>query len=158
MECLLRKNNYVKLKTTQCLNPYSNGMLTQNKGLYECVFNRVLILILMECLLRMNQKQFQKMSIVLILILMECLLSVSDKIRTHPLFCLNPYSNGMLTQFSTWGKRILHLSCLNPYSNGMLTQLNPSLHLNTPLSLNPYSNGMLTQHIRPNGEPRRDQS
>ena len=36
---------------------------------------------------------------------------------------LNPYSNGMLTQFNLIKKYIWKQDwCLNPYSNGMLTQ------------------------------------
>ena len=42
---------------------------------------------------------------------------------------LNPYSNGMLTQFNLIKKYIWKQDwCLNPYSNGMLTQTNICLH------------------------------
>ena len=60
-----------------CLNPYSNGMLTQNED-----------------------PTIETTNAVLILILMECLLSVFKTIPDEIIICLNPYSNGMLTQIS----------------------------------------------------------
>ena len=108
-----------------CLNPYSNGMLTQ--------------------ITNTTSKNPKHYTSVLILILMECLLSSQ---RNNPLrlsaFCLNPYSNGMLTQYR-WIQLITIIASLNPYSNGMLTQVNGVELSKKQVSLNPYSNGMLTQ-------------
>ena len=35
--------------------------------------------------------------------------------------CLNPYSNGILTDYCYVPKMIGRFDCLNPYSNGILT-------------------------------------
>ena len=68
----------------------------------------------------MENKTFK----VLILILMECLLRNGGKTYYHMSedTCLNPYSNGMLTQLHAIILSELKLAGLNPYSNGMLTQ------------------------------------
>ena len=58
-----------------CLNPYSNGMLTQYLQLDGLITVGVLILILMECLLSKQRLKENDDFLVLILILMECLLS-----------------------------------------------------------------------------------
>ena len=52
----------------------------------------------MECLLSGNDKKNYSRNVVLILILMECLLRLKlvNK-KKNQLTCLNPYSNGMLT-------------------------------------------------------------
>ena len=75
MECLLRITKSQSLKTTQ----------------------KVLILILMECLLRKTVIKKGEIDGVLILILMECLLSMEKISKEYWIVCLNPYSNGMLT-------------------------------------------------------------
>ena len=38
-------------------------------------------------------------------------------------YSLNPYSNGILTDFSKSSKNDLWTNCLNPYSNGILTDV-----------------------------------
>ena len=60
-------------------------------------------------------------------------------------YCLNPYSNGMLTWFLCLHVERLKHGCLNPYSNGMLTWFTFTTdNGNLSFCLNPYSNGMLT--------------
>ena len=69
--------------------------------------------------MRWTDKSYE---VVLILILMECLLSACDIcLGRERQARLNPYSNGMLTQFIMRVKTGQWIS-LNPYSNGMLTQ------------------------------------
>ena len=95
-----------------CLNPYSNGMLTQYLQLDGLITVGVLILILMECLLRTWLNRVPKLD---------------EK-------CLNPYSNGMLTQIEVRGGLFCLIGMgLNPYSNGMLTQPTASSSLKPSL-------------------------
>ena len=57
---------------------------------------------------------------VLILILMEHSLTLSCSITIKEVKCLNPYSNGTLSDKNyNYGKR--KKFCLNPYSNGTLS-------------------------------------
>ena len=102
MECLLSRNGLIKSDgQICCLNPYSNGMLTQS----------------------METKIVIRSQFVLILILMECLLSSWTRTASSLWLCLNPYSNGMLTQQKTnRADKSQTVNGLNPYSNGMLTQ------------------------------------
>ena len=68
--------NKYKILDVDCLNPYSNGMLTWRRLLTVLSSaKKVLILILMECSLG----------------------NMSNDERTDNGVCLNPYSNGMLT-------------------------------------------------------------
>ena len=108
---------------------------------------RVLILILMECLLSTFDVQGWCSGNVLILILMECLLRVLFFSLFLVYWRLNPYSNGMLTQDEADPKKFKDIDSLNPYSNGMLTQFIQMMYLVNVIGLNPYSNGMLTQSL-----------
>ena len=58
-----------------CLNPYSNGILTD--------------------VLRFSPST--QTTLVLILILMEYSLTIASLTTAHQVSCLNPYSNGILT-------------------------------------------------------------
>ena len=59
--------------------------------------------------------------------------------------CLNPYSNGILTDMISQKKKNYQSECLNPYSNGILTDMISQKKKNYQSEcLNPYSNGILT--------------
>ena len=60
---------------------------------------------------------------VLILILMEYSLTTPFGVQNMILSCLNPYSNGILTDISAVSA-IWRYKRLNPYSNGILTDKN----------------------------------
>ena len=84
-----------------CLNPYSNVILTDEKKLWDRIsWLCVLILILMEYSQTSVEVEFEGKN-----------------------YSLNPYSNGILTDFSKSSKNDLWTNCLNPYSNGILTDV-----------------------------------
>ena len=116
-----------KFKDIDSLNPYSNGMLTQTKTLLQTLLKRlVLILILMECLLRLKKNTtIMETTKVLILILMECLLRLLQKTDFKKfIFVLILILMECLLRRKRSGRKTDAPDCLNPYSNGMLTQTN----------------------------------
>ena len=56
---------------------------------------------------------------VLILILMEYPLTISRSHEYGQEVCLNPYSNGIPSDYLFLGYASILLRCLNPYSNGI---------------------------------------
>ena len=82
--------------------------------------DRVLILILMEYSQTSWGFRGLRVHPVLILILMEYSQTFPCSLHLAMIQCLNPYSNGILTDLQN---RETHqmLNCLNPYSNGILT-------------------------------------
>ena len=86
---------------TPCLNPCSNGMLSDisfNKKLIAKL--RVLILVLMECSLTDYISISMLNDFVLILVLMECSLTYIECKAVKFQCCLNPCSNGMLSDLN----------------------------------------------------------
>ena len=83
------------------LNPYSNGIPSDSRHLaYETGRKAVLILILMEYPLTKNSLLCLTKIIVLILILMEYPLTwLLGAIRIRSFMRLNPYSNGIPSDF-----------------------------------------------------------
>ena len=60
--------------------------------------------------------------------------------------CLNPYSNGLLSEFSIILQDGMRIGGLNPYSNGLLSELIQAWRLRLlHRCLNPYSNGLLSE-------------
>ena len=60
---------------------------------------------------------------------------------------LNPYSNGILTDFFADLQYLAYQVGLNPYSNGILTDETRINLGHWGESLNPYSNGILTDPV-----------
>ena len=83
-----------------CLNPYSNGILSERELETICNGECVLILILMEYSLSTSRASTSKETKVLILILMEYSLSFRLLISAFIAQGLNPYSNGILSEFN----------------------------------------------------------
>ena len=106
-----------------CLNPYSNGILSENNAVPWWNFCRT----------------------VLILILMEYSLRMTAKIANATKKSLNPYSNGILSETNNELLEMLVI-CLNPYSNGILSESRCLwTYWRWRWSLNPYSNGILSE-------------
>ena len=79
------------LVCTACLNPYSNGLLSEGRN-------------------PLVQRERQN---VLILILMDYSLSLSfEGVSKSDLCCLNPYSNGLLSEIAEFCEQIRNLYVL----------------------------------------------
>ena len=58
--------------------------------------------------------------------------------------CLNPCSNGILSDLTDAVRRVVKDRSLNPCSNGILSDKFPLNRMNMPKCLNPCSNGILS--------------
>ena len=105
-----------------CLNPYSNGLLSELKmanllsPLQSCL-NPYSNGLLSEIMVSFQAAPLA----VLILILMDYSLRVGPNGNTSDHNGLNPYSNGLLSEVF-FIISVLAVSCLNPYSNGLLSE------------------------------------
>ena len=75
MDYSLRIAIAVAVAMISCLNPYSNGLLSEKYDNFNLRYTRVLILILMDYSLSFNKRG-----------------------KKIPSKCLNPYSNGLLSE------------------------------------------------------------
>ena len=86
--------------------------------------------------------------LVLILVLMECFQKKLSATIMIIISCLNPCSNGMLSEGISRFNEILDDGRLNPCSNGMLSE---DFYVTdgelVAKGLNPCSNGMLSEEI-----------
>ena len=98
-------------------------MLQSDRTIFVSVFIfEIIILILMDYSLRIYGKVYKKTAWeVLILILMDYSLRILILIITQEWTCLNPYSNGLLSE-NTGIRWTVKTLCLNPYSNGLLSE------------------------------------
>ena len=75
---------------------------------------------------------------------MEYSLTLEIPLSKSVTFSLNPYSNGILSDYALAGWNIRKDLCLNPYSNGILSDIIDLDRHDEEAGLNPYSNGILS--------------